>query len=182
MAAGPLGSAAAAAREAAAAEAAAAEAAEAAAAAAAAATDRKEDEDDRRRRTLPRMPTSLRLRRLRRPDTRKGPGWGIIAGFTAAFLATYPVHMYVAEVYVLGDSFAFLFVKYCLGFLFIVFVPLVILVLEGNIRSGVRSVFGSAVLCSLQDEEEEEEEEGEEEAAAAEEEEQEDRRRENLPI
>jgi hypothetical protein len=29
-----------------------------------------------------------------------GPGWPLILGFTAAFLVTYPIHMYVAEVYV----------------------------------------------------------------------------------
>ncbi len=78
--------------------------------------------------------------------------------------------MYVAEVYVVGDDFAFLFVKYCLGFLFVLFVPVVVLLLEADIRVGIRSgqtstvpyeqksssfflfrtVFGSAVLC-LQD-------------------------------
>ncbi len=47
--------------------------------------------------------------------------------------------MYVAEVYVVGDDFAFLFVKYCLGFLFVLFVPVVVLLLEADIRVGIRS-------------------------------------------
>ena len=87
------------------------------------------------------IPISLR--------SNKGPSWGIIVGFTAVFLCTYPLHMYVAEVYAL-DSFAFLVVKYCFGFLFVIFIPVVTLVMEKDIRKGIRSVFGSAVLC-LQD-------------------------------
>ena len=41
------------------------------------------------------------------------PGWPIIFGFTIVFLATYPLHMYVAEVYLSdpGSSFAFLIAK-----------------------------------------------------------------------
>ena len=41
------------------------------------------------------------------------PGWPIILGFTIVFLATYPLHMYVAEVYLSdpGSSFAFLIAK-----------------------------------------------------------------------
>jgi len=107
----------------------------------------------------------VRLRAdLRRPDPTKGPSWAIILGFTVAFAGTYSVHMYVAEVYVAGDAgyvysenaagpFVFLLVKYCAGFLFVLFVPLITLLTEPDIRSGVRAVFGSAVLC-LQDMEE----------------------------
>jgi len=110
----------------------------------------------------------VRLRAaLRRPDPTKGPSWAIILGFTAAFAATYSVHMYVAEVYVAGDAtyvysdslgesagpFVFLLVKYCGGFLFVLLVPLITLATERDIRTGVRAVFGSAVLC-LQDMEE----------------------------
>ena len=142
MAAGPLGSAAASATR----------------DAAAAVIDPDKDAAEPSSSSSPVRLSRLRLSLLRRPDWRRGPGWGIIVGFTVSFLATYPVHMYVAEVYVLHDSFAFLFVKYCLGFLFILFVPLVILLADGNIRSGVRSVFGSAVLCSLQEEDEDENE------------------------
>ena len=79
----------------------------------------------------------------------KGPGWDLIVAFTVAFLATYPIHMYFAEVYIM-DDFAFLFVKYCLGFLFVIFVPIITLSLQADIRVGINSVFGSAVLC-LQD-------------------------------
>ncbi len=53
--------------------------------------------------------------------------------------------MYVAEVYVVGDDFAFLFVKYCLGFLFVLFVPVVVLLLEADIRIGIRSGKNSTV-------------------------------------
>lgn len=90
--------------------------------------------------------TSAFRNALRRPNLSKGPGWGIIASFTAAFLLTYPMHMYVAEVYI-ADNFHFLMVKYCVGFLFVIFVPILTLVLETEIRDGIRSVFGSAVLC-----------------------------------
>ena len=71
---------------------------------------------------------------------KKGPGWGIIACFTLAFVTTYPVHMYVAEVYLAdGDNFTFLFIKYCVGFLFVILVPLIALLLEPDIRAGIRS-------------------------------------------
>lgn len=89
------------------------------------------------------------LNKSSRVQANKGPGWGIIVGFTLAFVSTYPLHMYVAEVYLL-DNFAFLLTKYCAGFLFVLFVPLITLALEKEIRRGIRSVFGSAVLC-LQD-------------------------------
>ncbi len=101
--------------------------------------------------------SKLRLRQLlHRPDLRKGPGWGVVVGFTVAFLATYPVHLYVAEVHLPateddGGGFAFLLVKYCLGFLFLVLVPVVVLATEPGIRAGVRTVFGSDVLCSLRE-------------------------------
>ena len=41
------------------------------------------------------------------------PSWPIIIGFTIVFLATYPLHMYVSEVYLSdpGSSFAFLIAK-----------------------------------------------------------------------
>ena len=47
------------------------------------------------------------------------PSWPIIIGFTIVFLATYPLHMYVAEVYLSdpGSSFAFLIAKVYLQFL-----------------------------------------------------------------
>ncbi len=77
--------------------------------------------------------TAFKSLALRRPDLSKGPGWPIIVGFTLAFAATYPVHMYVAEVYV-TENFSFLLVKYCVGFLFVLFVPLITLVLEEEIR------------------------------------------------
>ena len=41
------------------------------------------------------------------------PGWPIIIGFTIVFLSTYPLHMYVSEVYLAdsGSSFAFVMAK-----------------------------------------------------------------------
>ena len=71
---------------------------------------------------------------------KKGPGWGIIVCFTLAFVTTYPVHMYVAEVYLTDDNFTFLFIKYCVGFLFVILVPVFAILLEGDIRRGIRSV------------------------------------------
>ncbi|TRY61503.1 hypothetical protein TCAL_05713 [Tigriopus californicus] len=76
-------------------------------------------------------------------------GWGIIIGFTLVFALTYTLHMYVADVYI-HDHFVFLLVKYCLGFVFVILVPVITLCLEKEIRHGITSVFGSAVLC-LQD-------------------------------
>lgn len=76
-------------------------------------------------------------------------GWGIIIGFTLVFSVTYTLHMYVAEIYI-HDHFAFLLVKYCVGFVFVILVPVITLCLEKEIRYGITSVFGSAVLC-LQD-------------------------------
>ena len=76
----------------------------------------------------------------------KGPGWSIIAAFTLVFVTSYPLHMYVAEIYVV-DNFTFLFLKYTVGFLFLLFVPLCTVALQSEIRSGIVSVFGSGVLC-----------------------------------
>ena len=52
------------------------------------------------------------------------PGWPIIIGFTIVFLSTYPLHMYVSEVYLAdsGSSFAFVMAKvsiamYCYNFI-----------------------------------------------------------------
>ena len=64
--------------------------------------------------------------------------------FTLAFVTTYPVHMYVAEVY-LTDNFTFLFIKYCIGFLFVILVPVIALLLEADIRTGIRSVSESTL-------------------------------------
>lgn len=85
------------------------------------------------------------------PHKREGPGWAIIVGFTVVFLATYPLHMYVSEVYLADNvySFEFLLAKYCLGFLYLLFVPLVTLTLQREIRSGIATVFGSAATCNL---------------------------------
>ena len=45
------------------------------------------------------------------------PGWPIIIGFTIVFLSTYPLHMYVSEVYLAdsGSSFAFVMAKVSIG-------------------------------------------------------------------
>jgi hypothetical protein len=77
------------------------------------------------------------------------PGWPIIIGFTIVFLSTYPLHMYVSEVYLAdsGSSFAFVMAKYCIGFLYVIFVPIVTLCLKKEIRIGLATVFGSAVMC-----------------------------------
>ena len=63
--------------------------------------------------------------------------------FTLAFVTTYPVHMYVAEVYLTDDNFTFLFIKYCVGFLFVILVPVFAILLEGDIRKGIRSALSS---------------------------------------
>ena len=74
---------------------------------------------------------------------KEGPGWPIIVGFTLVFLATYPLHMYVSEVYLAddGSSFAFLLLKYCAGFLYLIFIPIVTLAFQAEIRNGVYTVF-----------------------------------------
>jgi len=76
-------------------------------------------------------------------NRKEGPGWPIIIGFTLVFLATYPLHMYVSEVYLADDtrSFAFLLLKYCVGFLYLIFIPIVTLAFQEEIRNGVYTVF-----------------------------------------
>ena len=92
---------------------------------------------------------SEHLNQAQQPHRKEGPGWGIIIGFTIVFLATYPLHMYVAEVYLADDqnSFFFLLLKYCVGFLYLIFVPIVTLSLQKEIRIGIATVFGSAIMC-----------------------------------
>ncbi len=87
--------------------------------------------------------------------------WPILLSLTLIFCLTYPVHLYVAEVHLVNevgeDSFRFLMAKYGAGFLFVVLVPMAVLATEAEIRRGVKSVFGSAVVC-LQDVEDSEQE------------------------
>jgi hypothetical protein len=54
--------------------------------------------------------------------------------------------MYLAEVY-LPDSFSFLLAKYCIGFLFVICIPILTLILRKEIREGIAGVFGSAANC-----------------------------------
>ena len=71
-----------------------------------------------------------------------GPGWLIIIAFTVVFLGTYPLHMYVAEIYLKND-FTFLLVKYFLGFLYVVLIPMITLIAQKEIRNAVGSVLTS---------------------------------------
>lgn len=71
-----------------------------------------------------------------------GPGWLIIIAFTMVFLGTYPLHMYVAEIYLKHD-FTFLLVKYFLGFLYLILIPMITLIAQKEIRQGVWSVLTS---------------------------------------
>ena len=78
-----------------------------------------------------------------------GPDWAIIFGFTVIFVATYPIHMYLAELY-LPDSFSFLVAKYCIGFLFVVCIPILTMILRKEIRDGIAGVFGAAATCNVE--------------------------------
>ena len=69
----------------------------------------------------------------------RGPGWLIIIAFTIVFLGTYPLHMYIAEIYLKTD-FTFLLVKYFVGFLYVILIPLITLIAQREIRQGVMSV------------------------------------------
>ena len=68
-----------------------------------------------------------------------GPGWLIIIAFTMVFLGTYPLHMYIAEIYLKND-FTFLLVKYFLGFLYVVLIPMIVLIAQKEIRQAVGSI------------------------------------------
>ena len=71
----------------------------------------------------------------------KGPiGWFIIISFTLVFLVTYPLHMYIAELYLEDDDFVFLIAKYCIGFLYVILIPILTLVVEKPIRQGVWAI------------------------------------------
>ena len=71
-----------------------------------------------------------------------GPGWLIIIAFTMVFLGTYPLHMYIAEIYLKND-FTFLLVKYFLGFLYVILIPMITLIAQKEIRQGVGSILTS---------------------------------------
>ena len=68
-----------------------------------------------------------------------GPGWLIIIAFTMVFLGTYPLHMYIAEIYLKND-FTFLLVKYFLGFLYVILIPMITLIAQKEIRHGVATI------------------------------------------
>lgn len=69
----------------------------------------------------------------------KGPGWLIIVAFTLVFLGTYPLHMYIAEIY-LHNDFTFLLAKYFVGFLYVILIPLITLIAQKEIRGGVATI------------------------------------------
>ena len=50
---------------------------------------------------------------------------------------------HISEVYLADDtrSFAFLLLKYCVGFLYLIFIPIVTLAFQEEIRNGVYTVF-----------------------------------------
>jgi hypothetical protein len=56
--------------------------------------------------------------------------------------------MYLAEIY-LPDSFSFLLAKYCIGFLFVVCIPVLTMILRREIREGIAAVFGTAATCAV---------------------------------
>ena len=74
------------------------------------------------------------------PIHKKGPGWIIIVSFTLVFLVTYPLHMYIAELYLEDNDFIFLLAKYCIGFLYVIFIPMIILILQTEIRQRVSMI------------------------------------------
>ena len=76
-------------------------------------------------------------------EEKQEPGWLIIISFTTVFLVTYPLHMYIAEMY-LANDFTFLLAKYFVGFLYVVLIPLITLIAQKEIRLGVASVLGSS--------------------------------------
>ena len=41
----------------------------------------------------------------------------------------------------------YLKLQYCIGFLYVIFIPIVTLCLQKEIRVGIATVFGSAVMC-----------------------------------
>jgi len=57
--------------------------------------------------------------------------------------------MYLAEAF-LPDSFSFLLAKYCIGFLFVICIPVLTLILCREIREGIAAVLGSAANCVLE--------------------------------
>ena len=82
-----------------------------------------------------------------------GPGWLIIISFTVVFLGTYPLHMYVAEIYLKND-FSFLLVKYFVGFLYVILIPMITLIAQKEIRSSVADILRSPNVdtsCDLPD-------------------------------
>lgn len=82
-----------------------------------------------------------------------GPGWLIIISFTVVFLGTYPLHMYVAEMYLKND-FSFLLVKYFVGFLYVILIPMITLIAQKEIRSSVADILRSPNVdtsCDLPD-------------------------------
>ena len=90
----------------------------------------------------------LRLCRQPLPSLPDQPSNSLIAGLATICLASYSLHLVISELYV-ADSFTFLFVKNILGFLFLVLVPLHIILVQEDIRTGLVPVFGSSVLCPV---------------------------------
>ena len=90
----------------------------------------------------------LRLCRQPLPSLPYQPSNSLIAGLATICLASYSLHLVISELYV-ADSFTFLFVKNILGFLFLVLVPLHIILVQEDIRTGLVPVFGSSVLCPV---------------------------------
>lgn len=48
--------------------------------------------------------------------------------------------MYIAELYLEDDDFVFLIAKYCIGFLYVILIPILTLVVEKPIRQGVWAI------------------------------------------
>ena len=48
--------------------------------------------------------------------------------------------MYIAELYLEDNDFIFLLAKYCIGFLYVIFIPMIILILQTEIRQRVSMI------------------------------------------
>ena len=48
--------------------------------------------------------------------------------------------MYIAELYLEDDDFVFLIAKYCIGFLYVILIPMLTLIVQKEIRQGVWAI------------------------------------------
>jgi len=82
----------------------------------------------------------------------------LLVGLTITFVFSYLLHMVISEALIF-DRFTFLVTKNLVGFLFLVFVPVIVIANQTDIRNGLRPIFRSKIICPPASEEEGEEEE-----------------------